>query len=434
MKVNSSTVEAFMRFSGILSRALLVLIAAAFLPWALAQQGGQQGGGTPGSAGTPNTTAPKPPRMPPVIPTTPTDNRNASPSPTNQELLFITGAVVLDDGMPPPFGTVIERACGGAVVRETTVDAAGHFSYQLGDPNRAARVFPDASQAAFGQDPIERDLSPGSNSDNSKFVANMLATPLYSKLAGCELRAQLAGYQSTAIPLGGGSGIGLLEVGTIVMYPMARVRGTSVSATNFLAPKAARKALENARKASRKKELSEAERFINSALEVYPGYAEAWFEWGQLYQQQQLREQARNAYKKAIVADKLFLGPYIGLARLSAKEEKWQDVADITDQALALDPITIPEGHFLNALANYNLDKLDVAEKSALRGQRMDYGNQIPKINLVLANILAKKNNPAGAIEAMKKYLRAAPHAPDAGLIRSRVQETEKIAKSTPKP
>ena len=417
-----------MKFSWVLSRVFLVLIALAILPWAFAQQSGTSGAGT-----APAATPPKIPSRTPAptpVPTTPTDNRNTREQQPNQQLLFITGSVVLDDGAPPPFGAVIERTCGGIVVKETIVDVAGHFGYQLGDPNRAGRIFADASQS-YGQDPLERDILTSLNSDNSRSAVDQLAMPLSSRLMGCDLRAQLAGYRSSAIPLGRVSGIGLFEAGTIVLYPMTRVQGTSTSATSFLAPKAARKALENGRKASRKKELNQAEKLINSAVEIYPDYAQAWLELGQLYQEQQLRKEARNAYNKAIIADKLFIGPYIGLAQLAAKEGQWQDVADFTDQALALDPIASPEGHFLNALAFYNLDKLDLAEKSALRGQRMDYGNQIPKINLVLANVLAKKNNPAGAIEAMKKYLKAAPHAPDANLIRSRVQETEKMAKAT---
>jgi tetratricopeptide (TPR) repeat protein len=420
-----------MKFSGILSRAFLVLIAAAILPWAFAQQGGTSGTGTTNTPApkSPDRTPPPPPPLPP-LPTNPAD-RNTRTQQPNQDQLFITGSVILDDGTPPPFGAVIERTCGTAVVKETAVDLGGHFSYQLGDPNRVGRLFPDASQA-YGQDQIERDLLSSLNPDNSRSAVDQPAIPLYSRLIGCELRAQLAGYRSTVIPLGGGSGIGLLEVGTIVLYPNARVQGTTVSATNLLAPKAAQKALENARKASRKKELSEAEKFIASALDIYPGYAEAWLELGQLYQQQQFRDEARNAYKKAIAADKLFISPYIGLAQLAAKEKKWKEVADITDQALVLDPMAIPEGHLLNALAYYKLDRLDLAEKSALRGQRMDYGNRIPQINLVLADILMKKNDSAGAIEAMKKYLKAAPNAPDARLIRSRMQETEKIAKSTP--
>jgi tetratricopeptide (TPR) repeat protein len=428
MKMKYSVMEVFMKDSGIVSRVFLVLIALAILPWAFAQQGGTSG------AGNSDTNVSRFPRRIPATPT-PTDNRNTRTQQPNQERLFITGSVVLDDGTPPPLGAVIERACNGSVVKETAVDGYGHFGYQLGDPNRAARVFPDASQA-FGQDTFDRDPSSGLNAENPRSPADLLSIPLSSKLIGCELRAQLAGYRSTFILLGGGGGatIGLLEVGTIVLYPMTRVQGTSVSATNLLAPKAAQKALENARKASKKKEIGEAQKFITSAIEIYPDYAEAWLELGQLYQQQQFREEARNAYKKAMAADKLFMSPYIGLAQLAAKEEKWQDVVDLTDQALALDPIAIPEGHLLNALAYYNLDKLDLAEKSALRGQMMDYGNQIPQINLVLANILARKNNSAGAIEAMKRYLKAAPKAPDAGLVRSRVQETEKMAKATPAP
>jgi len=49
---------------------------------------------------------------------------------------------------------------------------------------------------------------------------------------------------------------------------------------------------------------------------------------------------------------------------------------------------------------------------------------------LVLANILAKKRDRAGSVEQMRKYLKAAPNAPDADMIRARVRESERIAKA----
>ncbi len=61
---------------------------------------------------------------------------------------------------------------------------------------------------------------------------------------GCEVRARLAGYRSTPVMFDSGSSVGQIDVGTIVLYPLSKVRGTTVSATDMAAPKPARKAFE----------------------------------------------------------------------------------------------------------------------------------------------------------------------------------------------
>jgi tetratricopeptide (TPR) repeat protein len=409
-----------MKFSRIFCMALMMY---AIQPWIAAQQSGNSGTST----GNSSTTAPKTSTTQPktVTPqTAPTDTRITLSPP---ELIFISGNVILDDGMPPPYGTTIVRYCGGSIIIEAMVNSNGHYSFQVGDRNRVGQVFPDASQS-MGQDPLYTNLA-SSIPEDSRAFADILSSAEASKLFGCELRAQLSGYQSTSITLTGGLFRGLVEVGTLVLSPNTRVRGRSVSATNLLAPKAAQKALENAAKAF--EEGSKAvEKFIKKALEIYPQYAEAWVALGDVYEEQNLNKESRDAYSKAIELDRLYLGPYIGLSKLAAKENKWQEVVDYTDQVLNLDPIDVPEGYFLNALAYYNMNKLDRAEKSALRGRQLDLENRIPRINLILANILVRKNDNAGAVAALKAYLKAAPNAPDTSFVRARIQENEKLARA----
>ena len=76
------------------------------------------------------TSAPKIPRVPPPPP-----DPSTSPPPQNMELtpdlIIISGRVIKDDGSPPPFGTVIERDCGGAVIKEELVDSNGNFNFIL---------------------------------------------------------------------------------------------------------------------------------------------------------------------------------------------------------------------------------------------------------------------------------------------------------------
>jgi tetratricopeptide (TPR) repeat protein len=316
------------------------------------------------------------------------------------------------------------------VIKETSIDVSGHFTFRVGDQSRMSHILPDASQS-IGEELASQNMTDANGEYVSPAsIGEAISLVAMTQIFGCALRAELPGYESTSVILGGGSRTGLIQAGTIVLRPRTRVKGRIISAANLLAGKAARKELEAAKKAMEKNELSEAEASAKRAIAIYPKYADAWLVQGDLNELQNRNQEAREAYSKAIEIDNLFLGPYIGLAKLSAREKKWKDVAELTDKALALDPINMPDGHFLNALAYYNMNQLDLAEKSALRGRRLDLENRVPAINLILANVLLRKKDYAAAVDAMKAYLNAAPNAPDAAAVRARIQENEKLAKA----
>ena len=227
-----------------------------------------------------------------------------------------------------------------------------------------------------------------------------------------------------------GSIWGNTEVAPILMYPIARVQGTSVSLTSMLAPKQARRSVEQATKALKKEKFDEAEVLLKSAIGIYPASAEAWFLLGDVYQLQKRKQEARESYLRAVQADGLYVRPYLRLARLSMNERDWRNAADLSNKALELDPIAFPEAYYLNALALYNLKDLETAERSARKGQRLDLSRQFPQMHLILANILSIKQDALGSIEEMRKYLKDAPNAEDAPMVRARLEEKVKLAKA----
>ncbi|MDM7997338.1 MAG: hypothetical protein QUT30_16840 [Acidobacteriota bacterium] len=120
----------------------------------------------------------------------------------------------------------------------------------------------------------------------------------------------------------------------------------------------------------------------------------------------------------------------IPLARLELSEQNWEVAAALSDRALGLDPISYPEAYLVNALAHYYLGNMDAAERSARKGLRLDLMNQYPMLHLVLANVLARRADDPGSLEAMRQYLKVAPEAADASLVRARIQEKEKQLKA----
>jgi tetratricopeptide (TPR) repeat protein len=408
------------------SLCITILVLLLLLPGA----GAQQTAPVTGSASSGDTTQPK---TPPPGPTTttitiPKEIPRAPQSPAVPETIYITGSVMQEDGSPPPFGTVIELDCGDTVTREATVDSAGGYGFQVGSRNRIGRVMPDASDRV-SEDVFETP-EVSQNMGSREWSNSMGRTPLSVRLLRCEVRGQFPGYRSTSARMKAGSIWGYTEVGPILMYRIARVQGTSVSLTSMLAPKQARRSIEQATKALRKEKFREAEVLLKTAIGIYPASAEAWFLLGDAYQLQKQKQEARESYWRAVQADNLYVRPYLRLARLSTNEQDWRNAADLSNKALELDPIAFPEAYYLNALALYNLKDLETAEKIVRKGQRLDLTLQFPQMHLILANILSIKQDALGSIEEMRRYLKDAPKAEDAPRVRARLEEKVKLAKA----
>jgi hypothetical protein len=79
-------------------------------------------------------------------------------------------------------------------------------------------------------------------------------------------------------------------------------------------------------------------------------------------------------------------------------------------------------------MANYNLDKLDIAEKSAQQVLRLDSDHIFPKAFLILANVLVKKNDVGSAIVLLRQYLKYAPDASEAADICLFLREQERLS------
>lgn len=405
------------------------MILLTFMPYAAAQQTTPPTGGSGGGGGG-GTTQPK---TTPVIPKAP-DTAGQPPELRNAgtpEIVFISGSVMQEDGNPPPFGTVIELDCGNTVTREAMVDSEGYYAFQVGSGYRIGRVLPDASDR-IGEDIFDAE-SDSAGMGMREWPSILRTTPLHVRLRRCELRAQYPGYRSTTVRIRLGSIFGYAEVEPILIYRMSKVQGTSVSATSLLAPKEAKKTVEQAAKALKKERFDEAEELVKSALAAYSNNAEAWYLLGEACLFQQRIKEARESYLKAIGVDKMFVRPYIRLARISMLEGDWKSAVHFTDEALKLDPVSFPEAYYLNALASYNLADLETAERSARRGQRLDFDHNYPDLHLILANVLSVKQDAKGSIEEMRKYLKVATKGEHAAAVRARLEEKERPPKTEAK-
>jgi tetratricopeptide (TPR) repeat protein len=410
-----------MRNAGLvlLFSALAVANAAGQAP-AGGSNGASTGATNPGGAAS----APSPGR-PTTVPTTPGNNPNRFPSQDQNQIqrtIFISGKVTMDDGSPLPPNVVIQRVCNGNPRSVAYTDSKGHFSFQWGQQNS---FMADASEAGFSG---RNSGVGGFGNPQSAGGGNPLSgDPFGNQMAGCEIRAQLAGYRSDSVNLVNRSSMDNPDIGMIVLHRLGNVEGSSISATSFMAPKDAKKAYEKGLQSLLKNKPEDASKEFEKAVLAYPKYADAWMNLGKVRVQQKSFEPAKEALLKAIECDPKLVGPYIELGMMAAQQNKWEEAAPYLDRGLKLDPVDFPQAWYVNAAANFNLKKFDVAERSAREAQKLDPKHANPRTDYLLALILSEKHDYPGAAEHLRGYLKNAPNAPDFSKLTEQLGQLEKF-------
>jgi len=377
-----------------MSRILVLLPALLSLCIGTVAQGHGGGGKTPGS------TASVPRASTPGIP-----SLDSTPRTT-----FLRGKVAVDDGTPITDSAIIQSNCSGRTHTEGYTDSKGTFSFDMGSQQTQNSGMDQASDSSSAM-----RLS-GSNQPSRD-------------LRQCELQAVLPGFTSQVIELGNfATDFSDADVGTIMLHRTSQVEGFTISATTAAAPSNARKAYEKGRELEKKEKWDAAIEKFQKAVSDYPKYAVAWFELGKVQLQTNNVPSAQQSFHRALAADSGYISPYQLLAQIAFHQQQWQEVLDTTREALRLNPINFPEYWLFNAAANFNLQRFEDAEKSAVRGLQVDSAHRVPKLEQLEAMILARKHDYLGAAEHLRNYLRLSPNAADGSLAEKQLQEFEKLS------
>src|ERR1017187_5933501 len=321
----------------------------------------------------------------PVRPAGPASMDTAGPPPVR-----ITGKVVLEDKSAPPAPVLVERVCGGLAHPEGVTDLKGNIAIDLGHD--------------IIRDPYAIHVQPG---------RDLAGAEEDHPLMDCAIRFRLPGDRSDMVSMSTAKPVGPPYLGTIVLHFVGKVDGYLISPTSLEAPKDARKAFDKAQEVTRKNKQAEALQNYQKAVQIYPQYAAAWYEMGRLQAAAQKVDEAKQSFNTAIKADAKYLSPYLQLSALAEVSENWPDLAEVTGRLIALDPIDYPEAYFYGALSNYRTRKLDVAEKYARDGLKVDVDHRFPQTYQLLASILVARNQPAAAVEQLETYLKLFPRADD---------------------
>ena len=340
-------------------------------------------------------------------------------------VLFLHGQIATNDATALPHDAMVERVCNAMVRQQVYAAPNGSFSMQLGSRTNALI---DASGDQTSQVGIP-------NRDSVMGVPRR-------ELANCELRASVSGFRSNAISLMNLTPISsAIDVGSIVVRRTAKVEGMTVSATPYKAPKDAVKAYVKGIEAERNGKLAIARRYFEQAVQIYPKYASGWYKLGSVLQQDHQDDSARTAYLQATTINPEFLPPYLSLAVLAFESQNWTEVLQFTGHILALDPLNQPnvtgyivdldplnyaDAYFYNAFANYKLNRIAEAEKSAIKAEHA-LRTHFLQVHLLLTNIYIQKKDYASAISEIQTYLELVPHAKDADQLREQLAQLEKL-------
>jgi tetratricopeptide (TPR) repeat protein len=306
----------------------------------------------------------------------------------------LLGKLALEGETLPWQPLLVSVDCKGSVVNSTQTDLQGRFVITFKETHETPSAPTDAQRQ------------------------------METQYEGCTVHGSVAGFRSSAVTITVHSLRDDPNLGTITLSPEERSNGTELSTTSRLAPSNAMKAFEKAREQWISRDPDGAEKNLKKAVQLYPTFAQAWLQLGKIQEASQ-PQAARDSFSKAMAADPKFILPYEQLAALAVQGEKWQEAVDNTSHALELDPAGTPQLWYYDALARFQLGKTEEANVSASKSLAVDPRHSVPNTEQLLAVILARKADYAGALQHLKNTLTYLPAGSQADLVKQQIAQLE---------
>lgn len=353
-----------------------------------------------GAQQKPPTPPPQPPQPPPTQPKPDPAKTSKPPEDPTAERerglnsdrdVMITGRLVMPDGLSPEEMVPVALSCGPGRTSSTMSDLRGEFRLRL-------------------------NVQSGPSGDIATRMTNMQCAVIVSVPGFLTVRKDLAG-----LDLKSGA-----DVGFLVLRSPVKSEGTTVSMNGLMAPEPARQRLLKAREDLAKDKVGSAKSRLEEAIRIYPEYATALYELGRIQARQGNTAQAAESYRLAAKADPKYINPLVELALMSATARDWREAEQHSEAVLRMAPEGFPGMYLVHAIACFNQNKMDAAEKSAREGSSQDKANKFPKLFHLLGNVLLQRGDKQGAVEAFRQYLERAPQNPEAVKVRQQLEALSK--------
>ncbi len=219
-----------------------------------------------------------------------------------------------------------------------------------------------------------------------------------------------------------------------LLPPLTLVRSPVVAATALAVPPKARKEYSEACAALKDKKTESAEMHLRKAVQTYPKYSVAWVTLGQMLAAENHTEDGRNACAQGSAVEPKYVPAYLCLAEIAAREKAWGDVLQLSSRAIDLDPSTTAISYEYNAAANLRTNRLDDAEKSAMRALSIDKDNADPRAHFLLAQIYEAKGDRTNEIAQLREYLKFAKDPDDVAAAKQSLSQLEQSTVSAGNP
>jgi Tfp pilus assembly protein PilF len=320
--------------------------------------------------------------------------------------MYLSGKVTLPDGSPPPGLAQMELVCNGQVQPQEYSKEDGSFAFAVGG-NTAGSISARGNSTAIG------------SSGESQSYVNM---------SDCQVRAALAGYNSSVIQLGRRSVFESPDIGTIVLTPLGEggqpVRDPLVSVSMMKAPEKAAKSYEKGKEElfKEKPDAKKAVKELEKAVKEYPEYSAAWYLMGEARVMMGEADAGREALQKAIETDLGFATPYVTLALLELRQSNLEAAAEASDQAIELVP-THAEACYYNGMAYANLGNLEKAQTSLEVVAASPHAERFPQTFYLLGTIIARSGDLEASLPYYDRFLELAPDSNMAQAVRQQIDE-----------
>jgi tetratricopeptide (TPR) repeat protein len=174
-----------------------------------------------------------------------------------------------------------------------------------------------------------------------------------------------------------------------------------------------------------KEKWDAAESELTKAVSIYPKFALAWYQLGQVRQKRNAPAKAAEAWTESRKQDPKYIKPYESLAVAADRQGDWSAAEQYSKEWLQLDPDDFPGAYLINAVANARLNRAELAEAAARNGLRVDKDHKLPRLDYVLGLILMQKQEYAESAKYFRAYLELAPNARDASAVRDQVAKLD---------
>jgi hypothetical protein len=182
-------------------------------------------------------------------------------------------------------------------------------------------------------------------------------------------------------------------------------RAATTSVTKLKVPSKARDEYVKACNASHEKNFEESERHLRRAIDRFSDYSAAWVLLGVVLDEQHKAQEARDACSHATTIDGKYLPAYLCAAEFASRNQEWQRLLDLANAALGLSSENKGYAYFYQATADYYLNNLADARKSALQAAESDVNHNYLPLYFLLAQIHDAEGDKIAAENQLREIL-----------------------------